>query len=334
MRSGRGLIVIAGVVLLLLAGGVARIMMPHNVRAGEAWGVPPEAILGLRLTRVFGALSVGGALALSGVMLQTLLRNPLASPSLLGLSSGSALGVTIAAYLGYLATGVISPAWGGAGFAGLAAVVGCGATLGLVYALAQRRGALDPVTLVLVGAVVAVVTGAATQIVQRLLPDGGVAVSRMLVGVIRDDSPAWMTGALALLVVSSATLASWGGGVLDAMSLDEDEARSVGVPVGLVRAGLLCGAGLLAAGAVVVAGPIGFVGLVAPHAARLVIGPGHRWLVVSATLLGAAALLWADVLVGAVTLPSGRLPVGAVTALVGGPVFVWMLRGMMVGRVS
>jgi iron complex transport system permease protein len=122
------------------------------------------------------------------------------------------------------------------------------------------------------------------------------------------------------------------GRVFDAASLGEDEARASGVPIGLVRAVQLIGAGVLTAGTIILAGPVGFVGLVCPHAARILLGPGHRTLIFGAALAGIALVVGADALVKALPGPAGRVPVGVVTSLVGGPVFLVMLLRSRVGR--
>lgn len=326
MSSRRIIMILAGLGVLLALGVVLRL----TVSTGFALGWPDQQILQIRLSRVASAIVVGSALALAGVFLQTLLRNPLASPDLLGLSSGAGLGVILAAYLVYISSGQIAPTGSlGGGFGSIAAVIGSGVTLAIVYTLSQRRGFVDPFGLVLIGVIVGVMAGAMTQLVQRLLPDGGIAIGRLLIGTLPDDVPAWLIGINAVLVGGVGVVACRLGPQLDALAMDDDEARSVGVRVGLVRASLLAASGLLTAGSVMIAGPIGFVGLVVPHAVRLVLGPGHRTLVIGVVLLGGAALVLADVIVAGVRLPSGRLPVGVVTAIVGGPVFVALLRRVM-----
>lgn len=321
MRPARLLIVVG---VLLVLGTAVRVLV--------VGGWPSGALLEIRGGRALSAVAVGGALALAGVLLQTLLRNPLASPGLLGLSSGAGLGVTVAAYIAYRATGVIAPVGSlGGGYAGPAAVAGAGVTLALVYWLSQRRGLVDPLALVLVGVIVGIMAGAGTQLVQRLLPDGGIALGRMLVGTISDEAD-WATiGVVLGLVVVCGGVMARAGPMLDAMAMDDESARSVGVPVGRLRAMMLVSAGLLSAGAVMLAGPVGFVGLVVPHAVRMVMGPSHRPLLIGSALLGAGAIVWADVLVALVRLPSGRLPLGVITAMVGGPVFVLLLRRVMRG---
>ena len=283
------------------------------------------AVAELRWLRVVSGLGVGASLAVAGVMLQALLRNPLASPDLLGLSAGAGLAVMLTAYAGYLATGAIVPTSAGV----LPALAGSFAALAIVYALSQRRGFVDPVTLILVGVIVGIVFGSAAAVVRSLLPDGGFQASRLLLGRLSDDTPwpvAWLgLGAAGLGVGVAARL----GPAMDAASMGDDEAASVGVSVPALRAWLFVSAGVLTAVSVVVAGPIGFVGLVVPHAARMVLGPSHRLLAAASALLGGAVVVAADALVRSIDLPTGRLPVGVVTALVGGPVFVLMLRSML-----
>ncbi len=277
-----------------------------------------------RAGRVLVGVVVGAALALAGVLLQCLLRNPLASPDLLGLASGAGLGVMLAVYAGFLmGLGIADP---GGLSGGVAAVVGALAALAVAWIAASRRGVLDPIMLVLVGVVVSIVCSAIMTVVKHLLPDQGVAAGRLLLGSIRDDATGrevGIIGGLTLLGVIGATLA---GRTLDAMSLGEDEARSVGVPVGRVRTALFISSGILAAGSVVLAGPVGFVGLICPHLVRLWTGPTHRTLVPLAAMAGAALVVGADTLVRVIDLGSGRLPITVLTSLVGGPMLVWMLR--------
>jgi iron complex transport system permease protein len=274
--------------------------------------------------RVSVGLIVGGALALAGVLLQCLLRNPLASPDLLGLASGAGLGVMLAVYAGFLmGLGIADP---GGLSGGVAAVVGALAALGVAWVAAQRRGVLDPIMLVLVGVVVSIVCSAIMTLVKNLLPDQGVAAGRLLLGALRDDVT-WREFGVVGVATLGCGLAAWGAGrTLDAMSLSEDEARSVGVPVGLVRTMLFVASGVLAAGSVVLAGPVGFVGLICPHLVRIWTGPSHRMLVPRAMMAGGALVVGADTLVRVIDLGSGRIPITVLTSLVGGPMLVWMLR--------
>lgn len=297
------------------------------------WATAP-GVWELRALRAGGAASVGAALGLAGVLLQCLLRNPLASPDLLGMASGAGLGVMVAELLAYFGGVSLGSGLGLVGTS-TAALVGAGGALAIVLALSHRHGRVDPVWLVLVGVIVGVLAAAAMTLVAHFLPlTRRDAASRWMLGAIHDDLT-WTQ----LASWSGATLIALAGGVrhapaMDAMSLDDDEAASVGVRVSRVRLGLLLGAGVLTAASVVLAGPIGFVGLVCPHIVRLALGPGHRALVVGSALAGAILVLLADTAVRLVELPSGRLPVGVVTALAGGPVLITMLRRLTQGRLA
>lgn len=304
--------------ICLLAAGLLRLLAGGQ---GLHWPEDP-VFLQLRLDRLISGLVVGGALALSGVGLQCLLRNPLAAPDLLGLASGAGLGAMVVIALHYAATGQIETHIGGQG---AGALVGSCLSLGVVYVLSQRRGVIDPTSLILMGVIIGLMCSAGIMIVQHMLPDQGVRTSRWLMGAIIDDTPGWrqaLVGGMVLLAIVGGVV--WGRW-LDAASLAEDEAKSVGVPLGRVRVVLLIASGALAAGSVWIAGPIGFVGLVAPHLARLLGGPGHRLAVVVAALLGGAVVVGADGLLSTLDLRAGRLPLGVVTTLLGGPVFLWML---------
>lgn len=303
--------------VLLLAGGATRLLV-----GGESPGWPESGmVLELRLNRLGTAGLVGGSLALAGVMLQSLLRNPLASPDLIGLGPGAGFGVMLATYLHFLATGELTRWTGVAG----PALLGALAALGAVYLISQRRGLIDPAAMILVGIVVGLVFGAGTVFLQFQMPDRGQSAMRWLMGSISDEITRAQLWAGAGLLGACLVGVVWNGRRLDAAALDEDEARSVGLRIGRLRAGLFVASGALAAAAVVLAGPIGFVGLIAPHAARMLGGSRHGMLAVNATLAGAALLIGADALVKAVHLGAGRLPVGVLTAALGGPFFLVLL---------
>ncbi len=293
---------------------------------GEGFGLPTldgggAAYWDLRGLRVVMGLVVGGALGVAGVMLQSLLRNPLASPDLLGIAAGASLAVTIATYVHHLRTGELV-AWGGID---AAALLGAMAVLGLVYVLSQRRGLIDPVTMILLGVVVGIVCAAWIVFVQNLMPDRGYASGRWLLGMLDDDATWPRVGVIGGITVVGVAIGAWLGPWMDAASMGDDEARSVGVSLGRLRGMLFVVSGVLTAGAVVLAGPIGFVGLICPHAVRLVGGAGHRGVVIGAGLLGAALVVGADALVKGVELGSGRMPIGVLMAILGGPVFIGLL---------
>jgi iron complex transport system permease protein len=286
-------------------------------------------ILQTRVHRLLLAGVVGVALALSGVALQALLRNPLAEPYILGLSTGAAAGMMgqrlLLYYLGLQF---------GASHTG--ALVGAAATMVIVFLAGRRRGVIDPLGLLLTGVVLSTINGALIMMFNYLIGPGG----------IRDDLTRWMMGflnegAAMSSVATVAGLTALGGGVLlaaaramDVASLSDAEAISLGVRLQRLRAVQFCVASVLAAGAVVLAGPIAFVGLICPHLGRLLVGPRHGPLLISSALLGAALIIAGDTISALlhVQLGIGRMPIGVFTAMLGGPAFLWMLRPHLGGH--
>lgn len=325
----RALYAIVGLALLLAVVIVLR-LNTGPAPAPEA----AELVMSLRTDRVIMGVIVGAALAVAGVLLQSLLRNPLASPDLLGLASGAGLGVMAVVYAAYLAgLGIAATSVAGDGSGGgvgwtttTAAIAGALGALALVYSLSQRRGLLDPVTLVLIGVVISIMCGSATALLKTLMPDQGLAASRLLLGTLSDDVPrprVWVVGGLTLACTAAGV---WAGRAMDAAALGEDEARSLGVRLGPLRTLLFILSGVLAAGSVVLAGPIGFVGLICPHAVRLLAGPSHRALVIGSALAGATLVVAADTATRLIDFGSGHPPISILTSLIGGPVLVLLLR--------
>jgi len=304
----------AGLVLLrLLVGSGGRLSWPDD-----------HAVLGLRAGRAACGAIVGAALGLSGLLLQNLLRNPLASPDILGIASGASLAVTIAIVLGGGASGAVALWHAGPALAGAAA------SLAIVYALSQRRGQVEPTRLVLVGVMISLMCAAGISLVQHLSPDPSArsSLARLLNGGLSDEVTPTQLIAAGSAVAAALALALVRAPAMDAASMSDDEARSVGVRLGGLRVELLAASGVLTAAAVTIAGPIGFIGLVAPHAVRLLAGvrAGHRALALGSTLAGAALVVGADVLVRAFEFSAGRLPLGVVTSIIGGAAFIWLLR--------
>ncbi len=280
-------------------------------------------IMDLRVHRLVLGVIVGVGLAISGVALQALLRNPLAEPFILGLSTGAGVGVMAQMLLG---------AWMGWRIGGthFGALLGAGASMGIVLLAGQKRGVIDPLGLLLVGVVLSTINGAAIMLLNYILGPAG----------IKEDVARWMMGylnegvsATGVLVVAIATVAGWlllqrHASAMDAATFSDSEARSVGVDLRRLRFELFLVASVLAAGGVVLAGPIAFVGLVGPHVARLLLGPGHRMLIPGAAMVGAVLIVGSDiasVLIGR-AYGVGLLPIGIFTAVLGGVVFLWMLR--------
>lgn len=323
--------------LFLLLAILARLLVGRDPASGEvliSW--PAAHIAHLRFGAVLSGLLGGGCLGLSGLFLQALLRNPLASPFVLGLSAGAGLGATLATWsIGSAQVGAL--AWFISSLSSangvLPGTIGSLVVLAIVYFLGRRGGQLDPLTLILAGTVVATMCGALTLLVQSLMPPSS-----------RGDSWVWFMGQVpelpargaaivaGVLIVLMTMLGLRSGPALDVASTSDHEAESLGVSLKRLRALLFVGAGALASASVALCGPLAFVGFVAPHLSRLFLGARHRALVPASVIAGSALLIWADAIRQAIDVGSGRLPIGVLTALVGGPVFLLVLRSRRVAR--
>ncbi|MFO0782557.1 MAG: iron ABC transporter permease [Phycisphaerales bacterium] len=323
-RRTLGLFLLCGT---LAAVALLRLLATRSLDGTLHVGWPGAELGQYRVGAVASATLAGALLGVAGALLQGLLRNPLASPFVLGVSSGAGCGVAVALAISSSVAGAASAATVTLGAPILPATLGALAALAAVLALGRRNGVSDPTTVVLAGVIVGAVAAAGTMLAESALP-----LSR------RGEISAWMLGrvpespdhtALALsaaaLAVSLAVAVAVGRR-LDASALSDDEARSVGVPVHRTRLVVLATAGLATAASVVLCGPIAFVGLIAPHVARGAVGPTHRTLCVASAIAGAALLLAAEAARQFIHLGGGRLPVGALTALVGGVAFLWLLR--------
>jgi len=306
-----------GIVLLGAALGAGALFGP----AGPGWeafgadaGAARTILLEVRLPRVAAAAAIGAALALAGVAFQALLRNPLADPYVLGVSGGASLGGVVALVAG--APPLALPA---------AALAGALAALAGLERLATVAGRLDVLTLLLTGAVFNATSAAVIVFVQTVASREELhALLFYLMGRI----PALGGGALAALAVATlagAVLLFARGRALNALALGESGALQVGVEVERVKRQVFLAGAVLTALAVSWAGLVGFVGLVIPHLVRRLAGPDHRLLAPLSAFAGAAFLVLAD-LVGRTALAPRELPVGVVTALVGGPFFLVVLR--------
>jgi iron complex transport system permease protein len=280
-----------------------------------------EVIVGVRLPRVLLGVVAGGGLAAVGAAFQTILRNPLAEPYVLGVSGGCALGATIAIALGLGSLGLL----GAAGVPAAAFAGGIVATL-LVWALA-RAGRAAGASILLAGVVINQIAGASITLILCLAEPGRVqSLVWWLMGYL--DVPSWSQLAfVAAYVVLGLTVLHLDAGRMNLLSLGDEPAASLGVDVRRLerRAFFACAA---VVGAVVsVTGPIGFVGLVVPQAVRRILGPDLRLVLPASALMGGAMLVVCDLLVRVVARRvHTEVPVGAVTALVGGPVFLVLLR--------
>ncbi len=327
LQPGRWLAVMAGLTALLgavmalgLAVGPSSLSLAQvaDALSGDATPAVADIVLRVRLPRVVIAALVGASLAVAGALFQALLRNPLADPFILGVSGGAALGGIAALSLGSLV------GWG-YGAVPPAAFAGAVLTLALLFAVAGPTGRISTTSLLLTGVVFNALASAAIVFLASLagLAEGS-QIFLWLIGNLSDarfEVAGWVAAFLALGLVCAFGLAR----SLNLLSLGDDTAAQLGVEVARVQRLLLLATSLMVGAAVAVSGLIGFVGLIVPHALRLRLGPDHRVLVPAAALGGAAFLVLCDTL--ARTLLGGReLPVGAITALAGGPLFLWLLR--------
>jgi iron complex transport system permease protein len=284
-----------------------------------------RAILLLRLHRVLCGFAVGAGLAVAGAVLQALLRNPLAEPYVLGVSSGAGLGAALVITCGLATTSAfVLPA--GAFLFALA-------TLALVYALATQHGRASIYGLLLSGVILSAIASSLLMLLLTLATNEGLhGITWWLLGNLQGDS----TAALALgctLIALAFAVVWWLARDLDALTLGPEMAHHLGIAPGLVTAlGLGC-ATLITAAAVAMSGLIGFVGLIVPHAMRAVVGSGHRRLLPAAALAGGCFLVLCDTFARTAFAPV-EIPVGVVTALLGGPFFLWLLRRRAAGWVE
>jgi len=272
-----------------------------------------------RLPRVVAAALVGGALAAAGVVFQALLRNPLATPDTLGVSSGAALGAMLAItfHVDFAVAGV--PAIPLSGLAGSACA------LGVVYALATaRRRGLSTTVLLLAGVTMTAFFSALILFTQYLADfTDTFRTVRWLMGTLDVGSYTPIFAVLPIMAIAFAMFATIPR-PLDLLSLGTDAAAARGVNVARTERVALVSASLATGVAVSISGPVAFVGLVVPHLVRLLVGSDHRVLLPAATLFGAAFLILCDVVARTAFAPI-ELPVGIITALIGGPFFLWLL---------
>ncbi len=269
-------------------------------------------ILGLRLPRALSAFAVGGMLGLAGTLIQVLLRNPLGDPYVLGVSGGAATAALLAMLAGAAEPALSVAAMGGALLSTL-----------LVFALAHSPGAPGtPTRLLLTGVVAAAGWGALISFILSLGTTG--QLPGMLFWLMGDLGNAGSPAASLVLLGLGLALALAAAPRLNLLARGELQAAALGVSVQRLQAGIYFGSAALTAGAVVQAGSLGFIGLVSPHLVRLLGGRDHRILLPGATLLGGALLVIADTLARTLLAPR-QLPVGVLTALIGVPLFLYLL---------
>ncbi|MCX5433647.1 iron ABC transporter permease [Streptomyces sp. NBC_00257] len=300
------------------AGDVWTVLVHHATGRGAVDDIALDQIVWqFRTPRVVLAAVVGAGLAVAGAVLQTLVSNPLADPTVLGFSHGASLGAVLVITLG-------GAGLGGLGVSGAAFVGALLAGL-LVFALGQRRGRLAPTRLVLAGVAVGYVLLSATSFVQlRSTPTELRGVMFWMLGSVSGARWSQLPAVSAVVAIGTALLASFGRR-MNALLAGDESATSLGVDVHRTRAVLLVVAALLTGTVIAVAGGIGFVGLMIPHLVRLALGADHRRLLPLSALLGAVYLVLVDLLSRTVNRPN-ELPLGILTALLGAPFFLWLLR--------
>lgn len=309
---------VAAAGVLSLAVGTRAVPLSAVADALLHGGGSPDALVvrSLRLPRTEVGLTAGATLGLAGAALQAVTRNPLADPGILGLSQGAAAGVVIAISFG-LAHGFSGYVW--YAFAG-AVVAAC-----LVYAVAARgRGGASPVKLALAGTALSAMTAGGTTVV---LTSSSATLDQFRfwqVGALSGRDAGTVVRMLPFLAAGAVLVLACARG-LDALALGDDTARALGHRVPWVRGAAALGAALLTAAAVAAAGPIAFVGLAVPHLARRLVSGGYRAVLPLSALLGAALLMGADV-AGRVVRAPAEVPAGVMTALVGVPVLVVLVR--------
>jgi iron complex transport system permease protein len=304
--------------LMTIVSSLQRAIAPESLDMSAADTSRAVIMLQIRLPRILVGFVVGGSLASVGVALQALLRNPLADPYVLGVSSGAALGVSFAMLFGVGATLGLLPALPLCGFAGglLSLVV--------IYRLAQSRGRLPIQSLLLAGVILnAILTAFIMFITSIMDPNRSAGLMAWLMGSLTAPDYAGLT-VLALYAAAGITILMLKAQALNILTLGEETARSLGIETERIKKQLFGLTALLTGAVVSVSGMIGFVGMVVPHAVRMVVGSDHRLLLPASALVGGMFLVVSDTIARSIMAPT-EIPVGIVTALAGGPFFLYLL---------
>ena len=316
------LLAVVSVITLFVATGIgpvsvdpgttARILL-HKLpwfqdRITNDWTLVTENIVvGLRLPRVCLGMVVGASLAVCGVTMQALVRNNLADPFILGVSSGAAAFATLGMLFGtfaFLGTYSLS----------ISAFIGAAITIIFVYTLSRVRGRINITQLLLSGVAISMIMSGVTSIIKLGAPNA--------LGL--HNAEFWMSGSLVVLVLCLAyLLINYRG--LNLLLLGEENAGALGINVRSLQKQLILVASLMAGVTIAVSGTIGFVGLMVPHFTRLIVGGDHRKVLPISALLGGILVVWVDVAARLIIAPE-ELPVGILTAIIGGPIFIAMLK--------
>lgn len=289
-----------------------------RLSSGGYAGADGLIIWDLRLPRIVLALLVGGALSVSGMMMQALFSNPLADPYIVGVSSGAAFGAVLAVALGVTVTVLGMTAMP------IFALIGALLVTAAVYGLARRRQRVPVTTLLLTGIAVGSLLQAGTTFL--LLQEGHSELREVMAWLMGSlANRGWLQVAMLTPYLIIGISCSWFmQRELNVLAFGEATAHHLGVLLERTKLLLLILASLLAAGAVAMSGVIAFVGLIVPHLMRMLVGPNHRRLLPASLLGGGLLLLWADVLARTI-IPGGEIPIGIITSIIGAPFFLYML---------
>ncbi|MGE4565117.1 MAG: FecCD family ABC transporter permease [Victivallaceae bacterium] len=319
--SGKIAVLAVLALILVLAAGISLTVgeLKHSLSQWQRILVSGEPrmdyliLTAIRLPRTVLGMLAGAALAVSGCILQSVMRNPLAAPGIIGVSAGAGLaGVTVMLALPQL-SGLLVPA----------AFAGSLLSAGLIYSLAWKRG-VSPVRLILAGVAVSAMLSAFSSAIMLFNAERAGGILDFTIGSLAAKS--WRQVDLIVYYVLAGLAAALAlGRKLNILALGDDLAAGLGMRVEPVRCAAIATAALLAAAAVSVAGLLGFVGLIAPHAARMLIGGDNRYAIPASALLGAVLVALCDT-AGRLVMAPAELPVGSVMAMLGTPFFLWLLR--------
>ncbi|MEM9583028.1 MAG: iron ABC transporter permease [Pseudomonadota bacterium] len=333
----------AHVWLALLLGLVSLVSLAVGASGASLWGALGKLVSGeplsqlervvlwdIRAPRLAVGICVGASLAVSGAVMQGLFRNPLADPGLVGVSAGAGLGAILAIVLG----GAL-PVWvlslTGNYLIPLAAFFGGWGSTMILYRVATRGGRTSVATMLLAGIALGALAGAISGILVYMADDNQLR-DLTFWGLGSLAGATWTKALAALPIIAISLLAAFSlGRGLNGLALGEATAHHIGIPVQRMKNTAILTVAAATGAAVAVSGGIGFIGIVVPHLLRLWTGPDHRTLLINAALLGASLLLVADIISRVIIAPA-ELPIGIVTAVLGAPVFLWILlrrRGMV-----
>jgi iron complex transport system permease protein len=296
------------VILLGIALGPTRL----NLRELFSW--QNSEILSLRITRVILGLFAGAGLAVAGVIFQGILRNPLAEPYVLGVSSGASLGAVLALFFNLSME-----------FLPITAFLGAGLTMFLVYNLAKINGKVSTQGLLLSGVILGAIFSSLLLFFVSISPNEAMhGITWWLLGSLQVFDLKLLISVV-ILITSGICIAIYFGRDLNAISLGEEEAYHLGINVETVKKILFVVASLITGSIVCVCGIIGFVGLIIPHAVRLIVGSDHKLVLPASAISAGAFLILADT-ISRTIMPPVEIPIGVITALIGGPIFIILLR--------